>query len=272
MPQTISQENITSGLNLFTKVLFKRAFDAPIPPLSLTIKGFRFRKQHIQRYSDYLSFSLDSLPLPYLFVASQNAQLELLLNQAFPFKALGLVHRSIELTMPEPLDTLLDYEVALSLGEEIPHPKGVEFDVTMSFVHQGVEKALMVNRYFCFKKQPAMEHKPNPQPEFSQLETRKKLTFTESDVRGYAKVSGDYNPIHLHAFTAKPFGFKRPIAHGMYMLAKSAASLELDVSYLKATFHRPALLPIALSLKADTNSAFLINGDDKPVLEISWRE
>jgi len=32
--------------------------------------------------------------------------------------------------------------------------------------------------------------------------------------RRYARVAGDYNPIHLSAFTARPFGFHRPILHG----------------------------------------------------------
>ena len=32
--------------------------------------------------------------------------------------------------------------------------------------------------------------------------------------RRYARVSGDYNPIHLWALTARPFGFRAPILHG----------------------------------------------------------
>ena len=30
--------------------------------------------------------------------------------------------------------------------------------------------------------------------------------------RRYAAVSGDYNPIHLYGWAARPFGFKQPIA------------------------------------------------------------
>lgn len=33
--------------------------------------------------------------------------------------------------------------------------------------------------------------------------------------RRYARVSGDINPIHLHALSARAFGFRRAIAHGM---------------------------------------------------------
>ena len=38
--------------------------------------------------------------------------------------------------------------------------------------------------------------------------------------RRYAKVSGDVNPIHLSGLTAKAFGFKRAIAHGMWVKAR----------------------------------------------------
>ena len=44
--------------------------------------------------------------------------------------------------------------------------------------------------------------------------------------RRYAAVSGDHNPIHLHALTAKPFGFPRAIAHGMWTKARCLAALE----------------------------------------------
>lgn len=272
MTQTISQKNISSGLKLFSRVLLKSSSKAPIQPMSLVIEGFRFNRAHIKRYSDYLGFDSTKLPLPYLFVASQNAQLELLLNKRFPYKALGLVHRSIALEMPIPLDIESVFEVKLEISDEMSHPKGIEFDVTARFKEQGIEKAKMVNRYFCFKKQPEMESKPSPKPAFSHLSAKTNISFDETNVRRYAKVSGDYNPIHIHSITAKPFGFKRPIAHGMYMLAKSMTKLEPNATYLKATFHRPALLPIELDLVADNETAFLINSDNKPVLEIIWRE
>ena len=37
--------------------------------------------------------------------------------------------------------------------------------------------------------------------------------------RRYAAISGDYNPIHLSTISAKMFGFKTAIAHGMWTLA-----------------------------------------------------
>ena len=44
--------------------------------------------------------------------------------------------------------------------------------------------------------------------------------------RRYAGVSGDRNPIHMHALSAKAFGFPRAIAHGMWSQARCLAQLE----------------------------------------------
>ena len=43
--------------------------------------------------------------------------------------------------------------------------------------------------------------------------------------RSYGGISKDYNPIHLYPWTAKLFGFRRQIAHGMCLLGMSAAAL-----------------------------------------------
>jgi acyl dehydratase len=43
--------------------------------------------------------------------------------------------------------------------------------------------------------------------------------------RRYARVSGDYNPIHLWPWTARPFGFRAPILHGFAIAARAAHGL-----------------------------------------------
>lgn len=63
----------------------------------------------------------------------------------------------------------------------------------------------------------------------------------------YAKVSGDFNPIHLHRWSARLFGFKQPIAHGMYSLMRVVSVVErqegMQAQHIEARFVRPVLLP-----------------------------
>ena len=64
--------------------------------------------------------------------------------------------------------------------------------------------------------------------------------------RRYAAVSGDYNPIHLHPFTARPFGLSRPIMHGMWTHARALAGLggALPERYgVRVQFAAPLRLP-----------------------------
>ena len=66
-------------------------------------------------------------------------------------------------------------------------------------------------------------------------------------IRRYARVSGDYNPIHLSQVTAKLFGFKRAIAHGMWTAARVIsdlqASRQLSGQEIDIQFKRPLFLP-----------------------------
>jgi len=69
--------------------------------------------------------------------------------------------------------------------------------------------------------------------------------------RRFARASGDYNPIHLWAWTARPFGFPRPILHGfctagMVAHALVEGPLGGDPSALRrirVTFRAPLPLP-----------------------------
>jgi acyl dehydratase len=69
--------------------------------------------------------------------------------------------------------------------------------------------------------------------------------------RRYAKVSGDVNPIHLSGLTAKAFGFKRAIAHGMWVKARALAALSgrlPEAMAVDVVFRKPLLLPSTVTL------------------------
>src|SRR5206468_5241207 len=71
--------------------------------------------------------------------------------------------------------------------------------------------------------------------------------------RRYAAVSGDRNPIHLHALTARAFGFPSAIAHGMWLKARTLASLEgrlPDAYTADVAFKLPVPLPSTVAIGA----------------------
>ncbi|GEA87826.1 MaoC/PaaZ C-terminal domain-containing protein [Cellulomonas cellasea] len=74
--------------------------------------------------------------------------------------------------------------------------------------------------------------------------------------RRYAAVSGDRNPIHLSAVSAKALGFPRAIAHGMDTAARALATVGAergDAFTWSVEFAKPVLLPgsVAVRVAAD---------------------
>ena len=64
--------------------------------------------------------------------------------------------------------------------------------------------------------------------------------------RRYGAISGDMNPIHMHSVSARLFGFRSAIAHGMWTKARCLAALEPDVPdafSVQVAFRKPILLP-----------------------------
>ena len=91
--------------------------------------------------------------------------------------------------------------------------------------------------------------------------------------RAYAQVSGDWNPIHLHAATARPFGFRGAIAHGWWTVARALAALDVDETpstggrRLGVAYARPVPVPSRVDLQhhTDGDTAFLGHtSDGKP--------
>ena len=68
------------------------------------------------------------------------------------------------------------------------------------------------------------------------------------------------NLIHIHEYTAKAFGFKRAIAHGMWTKARSLAALgDLPDAYeADVQFKLPVFIPTKVSLQSvnDSNIRF----------------
>jgi acyl dehydratase len=94
--------------------------------------------------------------------------------------------------------------------------------------------------------------------------------------RAYARISGDWNPIHLWTWSARLMGMKRPIIHGMHTLARACAELEQAcgrrILALEGRFRAPAPLGSELVLGADLAAgSFAVGGGGRVVAEGSFR-
>eukprot|EP00475_Leptophrys_vorax_P008706 TRINITY_DN15660_c0_g1_i2.p2 TRINITY_DN15660_c0_g1~~TRINITY_DN15660_c0_g1_i2.p2 ORF type:complete len:164 (+),score=38.02 TRINITY_DN15660_c0_g1_i2:884-1375(+) len=81
----------------------------------------------------------------------------------------------------------------------------------------------------------------------------------------YAKICGDFNPIHVSKYTAPLFGYSKPIIHGMSVVGRAYEALLTNDQtiqypvYSEVEFVRPTLIPTTLSVsftvdQVETNS------------------
>jgi acyl dehydratase len=82
-------------------------------------------------------------------------------------------------------------------------------------------------------------------------------------------VSGDVNPIHLHALSARALGYDRAIAHGMFSYARVLGSLGARLPAAGSStvwFRKPVKLPSTtrLAVAEDARLAALLpaKGDE----------
>ena len=75
---------------------------------------------------------------------------------------------------------------------------------------------------------------------------------TMRKVWDYARVSSDYNPIHLSDRAARYFGLRGAIAHGMWSLARSLAQPPMPAygpgTRIDAQFLTPVQLPAKVAV------------------------
>lgn len=73
------------------------------------------------------------------------------------------------------------------------------------------------------------------------IQIARKWVVSAADVRAFAQVVGDFNPVHHDADFAAKTRFKTPIAHGMTALAMLNHQLPKQFSLQSFTvrFHKP---------------------------------
>jgi len=164
--------------------------------------------------------------------------LELLSGLERPLPAGGVVHVEGELVQLRPLslDDHVRCRVELERAERVR--KGIRLTVSARNWTAGGQLCTQSTAVFLARtRTPADDapHTPSRSTARDEGDPRGEPPAQWDEVtrwslrgdagRRYAAVSGDYNPIHLWAVTARPFGFRRPILHGFCTQAMVAHAL-----------------------------------------------
>lgn len=227
---SIEIKALPSMLSIYRRAIVKKRnprFKAgdTMPELAMHIGQVAIDQKKLKAYNRVCGFAQgDCLPATYPQILAFPIQLEMLVGKQFPFPLLGLVHVSNRIELLKPIDRKANLAIEVTLGEQRVVDKGVEVDlltevkVEGELVWRGVATMLARCKTHV-EKQPSVKSEP--------MTGRNMPWRLPANLgRRYGKASGDINPIHLFQLTAKVFGFKRAIAHGMWSLAKSLSSLD----------------------------------------------
>lgn len=234
-----------------------------LPQVEYVVDSFKVDQKHLKAYNEVCGFKNNGyIPAIYLNVLSQSLQMHMMTSEVFPFPILGLVHIRNQVKQYRKVGVNETLTLSCKFGELQPHDKGVQFDfiTTVKVGNEIVVEALTT--YLSRQKtdaKAAVKPAESKAPDYK-LNTEWKIS--ENTGRRYAMTSGDFNLIHIHAVTAKAFGFKQAIAHGMWSKAKALANLSLPDAYeADVWFKLPMYLPSKvefLTAQAANDTDFLI--------------
>lgn len=244
-----------------------------LPALSTEINHLRIRQDDLRAYRALCGFTDNSvLPATYLHMLSFPLSLNLLIQQDFPMKAMGQVHLRNQISVLEEFDLRASISMKATIGKSELTSRGVEWDIDVLAV---VDNQLVWSSTSTYLNRCKTGIAAVRQKEILPQGNTQNWTVAADIGRRYAKVSADYNPIHLSDITAKLFGFKQAIAHGMWSKARCLAALEdrlPNSGYsVDVAFHRPLFLPSEVVFNSCVNQqgeSFSLHNKNSGVLHL----
>ncbi|WP_193161260.1 MaoC/PaaZ C-terminal domain-containing protein [Microbulbifer hainanensis] len=257
MAKTIVLNSTPSIPKLYLRALFARK-SRQAPPQErelgrVSLSALRPDSRSLNTYRDVCGFSSqNTLPVSFPFVLAAPLQLELLVSDAFPFPILGIVHTKNSVTQYRRIREGEPLDIECILQGPRPALRGLEFDLHTRI---SVGSELVWECVCTLLRRERAERRRRGRG--ARNGTRHSADFTPDATvdwnipadtgRRYAAASGDRNPIHMSALTAKLFGFPRAIAHGMWTKAHCLAELDPVLPEgaftVDVDFKLPILLP-----------------------------
>lgn len=216
-----------------------------LPQVEYVVDSFKVDQKHLKAYNEVCGFKNNGyIPAIYLAVLSQSLQMHMMTQEAFPFAILGLVHIRNQIKQTRKVGVNEQLSLSCKFGDLQPHDKGVQFDfITTAKVGNDVVME-GTTTYLARQKTNTQAVTKTADAQIPKYEPNAEWNVSENTGRRYALTSGDFNLIHIHAITAKAFGFKQAIAHGMWSKARALASLTLPDRYeADVQFKLPMYLP-----------------------------
>ncbi|MBC3347779.1 acyl dehydratase [Pseudomonas sp. SWRI196] len=273
--------NAAPGMSeLYVKAATRRKVTGKTLPQDGLRQVIQVDPQRLAAYRKVCGFAENGLlPPTYPHVLAFALQMQLLTARDFPFPLLGLIHLSNRIRVLRPMGGVSQVQARVNVQNLQAHPKGAVFDLVTRIDDQLGPLWEAESQMLCKGVQLDGALVEEPLQEFQALTEVAHWTAPADIGRQYAKVSGDYNPIHLSGLSARLFGFPTAIAHGLWNKARTLAALDEHLPdanvEIDVTFKKPVRLPSEVTLLASAAGSSgdlrLIGSAELEHMVGSWR-
>jgi acyl dehydratase len=249
--------------------------DNDLPTRTLSVEGLEIDRSNVAQYAAVTGLRYGGhVPVTYPFALTFPVLMSLVTGFDFPFAALGSVHTENHITQYRPISVTDTVDVKVHAENLREHRRGLLVDL-LTDVNIGNELAWHQVTTFLHQQRTSLSDEPKPPPKKQPKLPAPNgvLSISPGQIRRYASVGGDHNPIHTNPVAAKLFGFPTVIAHGMFSAAAVLKTIEgqlpAAVQY-SVRFGKPVVLPAKPSLYVDRAAegwnVTLRNSKDQPHL------
>jgi acyl dehydratase len=196
------------------------------------------------------------VPVTYPHVLAMPLHLRIMAMGSFALRPMGLIHLSNTIASPGQLDPGMTVDLLVQAHNYRKTDAGLAFDMDTTMTRDGApvwrETCVFLSRWpesvaRTGGRPPRPPKAPKDSSVLDELEVSLRTAWD------YARVSGDFNPIHLNDRAARFFGLRGAISHGMWSLARSLAAKPVDApspsARLETQFLTPVQLPARVCVK-----------------------
>jgi acyl dehydratase len=230
-----------------------------LPDRTLTVEDLTIDRANVAEYAAVTRLRFgDAVPLTYPFALTFPTVMSLVTGFDFPFAAMGSVHIENHIEQYRPILVTDTVSVQVHSENLREHRRGLLVDVVTD-VNVGNETSWHQVTTFLHQQKTSLSDEPKapPQKQPKLGPPNAVLRISPGQIRHYASVGGDHNPIHTNPLAAKLFGFPTVIAHGMFTAAAVLANIEgqlPDAVKYSVRFAKPVVLPARAGLYVERTS------------------
>lgn len=257
---------VPSGLACYPRVVLTRR--QPItevedpPEFHARVERVTLQQDDVANYAAVCGFEKSAgVPVTYPHILAMPLHLKIFSTEAFPLRPMGLIHLSNVIESPGEIRPGMTVDVDVSLRNYRKTDAGIVFDLDSKLASGGRalwrETCVFLSRWPADSVERSGGRPPRPPKAPKDARVLNEFDVSLRTAWEYARVSRDFNPIHLNDRAARFFGLRGAISHGMWSLARALAeapgAATATGSRLETQFLTPVQLPAKVTIKEWTD-------------------